>query len=127
VATSEYLFGEEEGLMRLKDGKIICHENHEHSYFSAILCESNRKKDCRERLVIPGEEVVFEGMSFRVCPAGELHDARLFDAVNCSGRIRYVRAGVDHDRRRWVVADCRHLHAESEVVQAMFCDHARRS
>lgn len=109
--------------MRLKDGKIVCHAGHEHTYISAIWCEADRKAECRERLVIPDKEVVFEGTTFRVCPAGELHDGALFDAVSCGGQIRYVRAGADHDGRRWVVADCRHLHAENEVVQAMFCDH----
>lgn len=111
--------------MRVEEGKLFCFDGHEHpSSVGLYLCEGNSRSYGPEILVRPSKKTMkYEGRTFSVCPAGQWHDGNIWDAVDCGGELRLVKAEVDHDGKRWVVASCRHLHPEGDVVKVIFCKH----
>lgn len=124
--------------MRYVDGQLLCDVAHAHNdMIELIWCEGGRRSvarsEGREALVALEDKTVYkhEGVKYRACPAGQWHevdDARNKEpwrVVRCGGVLRHVRQTVEHEGKEWVVVEkCRHLHKPSEVVDAVYCDHA---
>lgn len=114
--------------MKLVDGVLECRDGHKHEAFMGlVLCESNSRNKGKEILIrAQPAQVTYDGRAYFVCPEDQYHDYA-FDAIECGGEVRLVKAGVDHNKTRWVVANCRHLHPEKESFKGIFCDHGVKS